>query len=432
MKNKYIFLLIAVFIMTGGSLFGQNAQNLNFNTTVAGRLDSGSEIWYRISPSQTGFISVETTGDTDTFMEFYDSNRNLLMVDDDGGEGYNARIEYYVTAGTAYLIKVRGYNSDETGPYQISARNLPMPQPVDLRIGGTPLSAALSAGGYNWYSVRAASNGILTVETTGNLDTYIDAYNSSYKFIASDDDSGDDLNARIEIFTEANQTYLFRVRSYDSSESGRYQISAANVAVTELRAGGSSVSGTITEDGENWYSVRTTASGLLIVETTGNIDTMLEAYDASFYFIGYDDDGGVDYNARLEIVAEANQMYFFLLTAYENGRYQISAKTSAFPAPVALTIGREVSGNLGEGGSNWYSVRTTARGTLIVETTGDTDTFLEVYDSSYKFLDSDDDSGEDLNARIEFSVEANQTYIFRLKGFDSSESGRYQIFARMR
>ena len=326
MNKKYFFLLIAVFIIAGGSLFGQNAQNLNLNTTVSGKLDYGSEVWYRISPSQTGFISVETFGETDTYIEFYDSNRKLLAEDDDSGEEFNACIFYYVTAGSSYLIKVRGYDSEETGPYQILAASIP---------------------------------------------------------------------------------------------------------TTELRVGGNSVSGTITEDGANWYSVRSTG-GLLIVETTGNTDTLLEAYNGFNNFIGYDDDSGADYNARLEILTEANQTYLIILTAYESGRYQISAKSAALPALTALTMGREIPGNLAEGGSNWYSVRTTARGTLIVETTGDTDTFLDAYDSSYKFLTNDDDGGEGYNARIELSVEANQTYIFKLTGYDPSESGRYQIFARMR
>jgi hypothetical protein len=435
-KTKYVFLFVVVFLLAGGGLFAQNAQNLNFGSLVSGRLSSGSEVWYRVTPAQSGFISVETKGDTDTYIEFYDSARNLLTEDDDSGEAYNAYVDYYVTAGTAYLIKVRSYDSSISGAFQILASYLPAPNPVELRIGGASTSATLAAGGSDWYSVRTASSGIIIVETTGNLDTYLEAYDSSYKFLGADDDSGNGYNAKLDVFVEANQTYFFRVKDYDKEESGRYQISAKNASVTELRIGGNQVSGNLTAGGSIWYSVRTTARGMLVVETTGSTDTYLEVFSASNGYLGADDDSGKDLNARLEILSEAGQTYFFRLMAYEeeSGRFQISAKSSPIPVPVELGVGRELPGTLAAGGSNWYSVSTASRGTLIVETTGDTDTFLEAYTESYELLTFDDDSGSGLNARIELPVGANETYIFRLKAYDSTIpiSGNYQIFARLR
>ena len=65
---------------------------------------------------------METTGDTDTYMEFYDATtRELLASDDDSGSGYNARITHNVEAGRRYITKVRGYSPSETGSYGFRA-----------------------------------------------------------------------------------------------------------------------------------------------------------------------------------------------------------------------------------------------------------------------------------------------------------------------
>jgi opacity protein-like surface antigen len=48
---------------------------------------------------------------------------------------------------------------------------------------------------------------------------------------------------------------------------------------------------------------------------------------------------------------------------------------------------------------------------LVVYTEGDADTQVAVYDSSAKLIAEDDDSGEDLNARINVQVSAGTYYI---------------------
>jgi len=57
----------------------------------------------------------------DTYLELYDNNRILISENDDGGEGYNAKLEIIATAGKTYFIKLRSYNNDENGPFRIFA-----------------------------------------------------------------------------------------------------------------------------------------------------------------------------------------------------------------------------------------------------------------------------------------------------------------------
>jgi hypothetical protein len=200
--------------------------------------------------------------------------------------------------------------------------------------------------------------------------------------------------------------------------------------MTELRAN-SFLNGNISYGEQYWFSVRAVQNGLLVVETTGDTDTLLEARDENFSVLYIDDDSGEELNARVEIDVKAGKTYYFKLWAYDNtsGSYRIMANNTGYPVPTQLNPGSFVSGNISPGGKYWYSVRTARSGTLVVETTGNIDTYLDAYTDSYDFITSDDDGGEGYNARIEIPVEANRTYIFKLRGYDSETSGSYRIFA---
>jgi hypothetical protein len=265
----------------------------------------------------------------------------------------------------------------------------------ELRVNNF-ISENLRPGQVIWYSVRATQAGILIVETLGNTDTFLEVYDSRQNLITSDDDGGYDTNAKIEIIVNAGETYFFKLRGYHSSTSGQFRIFAdlkPMPQMTELRIG-SFFSGNITSD----------------------------------------DDGGENTNAKINIVCKSGKTYYFKLTGYgdTSGPYRIMAGINPFPIPTQLNPGTFRDGYITPGGEYWYSVRASAAGVIVVETTGSTDTFLDVYDFSFDWITSDDDGGDGFNARIEIPAEANRVYIFRLRGYSTSESGSYRIFASIR
>jgi hypothetical protein len=311
---------------------------------------------------------------------------------------------------------------------------------AELRLD-TDVSGNISEGAIYWYRVRAAQNGNLTVETNGSLDTYMEAYDESYNLLGADDDSGNGYNARLNINAVAGQSYLFKVKAFNNEISGPYRVwashrgiapmIAANTVITELRIG-TMVSGNLSGGEEYWYSIRSAQSGYVTVETSGNIDTYLEVYDSSYNLFSQDDDGGEGSNAKIVIIASAGTTFFYKLKGYSSivsGPYRISASIAPFLTPTELRFNASVSGNLREGGESWYSVRATENGYITVRTAGSTDTFLEVFDSSYRPLASDDDSGEGYNALVQIQVQVGQTYVIRLRGPHSGITGPYLIQA---
>ena len=88
-----------------------------------GRIDPAGDVdYFRVRVSESGTLTVFTSGDMDTRGYLYDSNERQLASNDDGGanDGSNFRIQREVAAGT-YYVRVEAYYRDATGAYGIHA-----------------------------------------------------------------------------------------------------------------------------------------------------------------------------------------------------------------------------------------------------------------------------------------------------------------------
>ena len=333
MRTKIMCLFIVSIFFAAGSLFAQTTQELRIGSFNSGNLGPGQEIWYSVTTTQAGILTVETISNFDTYLEAYDAQRNFIKDDDDSGEGLNARIEILASANTTYHFLLRGYSDHHTGPFRIFAAIEPMPVLTELRIGAFR-TGFIEADESYWFSVRASENGLLLVETTGDTDTYLELYNENFVLLATDDDGGEDLNARIEIPVRAGATFYYKLRAY-GSHSGPYRIIASSrpfptptpMTLRNIH------SGTIFE-GDSWYSVRTTQRGYLIVSAvcaTGYSNFILDVYSESYELM---DDDGRGHNALKIIPVEANRTYIIRLKGYsnwDNGPYYIFALQEQHP-----------------------------------------------------------------------------------------------------
>ena len=195
---------------------------------------------------------------------------------------------------------------------------------------GTQISGTLKAGEEQWFSVRPPGDGIVVVETFGDdIDTYLEVYDDVRNFISENDDGGEGVNARLEIFVDAGQTYLFKLRCYSEEESGPYRLLATFESLAADREQNTDRSRAvlikpwepipvfIRSAGESrWYRYDlTNPESLLIVETTGSLDTLLTIYDDRGRVIEEDDDSGEDSNAYLMLRRGRGTVYIEV-TAY--------------------------------------------------------------------------------------------------------------------
>ena len=130
------------------------ATSVTPGSSTRGHLErQGDNDYFRVRLSRPGSLTVYTTGNTDTYGILW-HNSQRLESDDDGGAGYNFRIERLVSAGT-YNIQVRGYDNKATGRYT-------------LAVGFTP-----STSSTNWNTVYWAVDrgGCYTVAWSFNNST---------------------------------------------------------------------------------------------------------------------------------------------------------------------------------------------------------------------------------------------------------------------
>jgi len=100
-------------------------------------------------------------------------------------------------------------------------------------------------------------------------------------------------------------------------------------------------------------------------------------------------------------------------------------------SPVSYEIGTDLSSavvmerSLSEGDADYFLLVSQGDGRLLIETTGNTDTTMELYNEEGSRLSSNDDGGSDTNARITYGVREGARYIAVVKGYDSSTTGSY-------
>ncbi|HBS26060.1 MAG TPA: hypothetical protein DD827_02845, partial [Gammaproteobacteria bacterium] len=114
---------------------------------ASGIVEPGEIDRFRLDLSRQATIRIETFGDSDTFMTLFgpDDPTREIANNDDGGEGFNARITQTLSAGS-YFIELRLFDSARTGGYRIQASSVvSAPSIPSLSIGAAPVTASIAA-----------------------------------------------------------------------------------------------------------------------------------------------------------------------------------------------------------------------------------------------------------------------------------------------
>ena len=131
-----------------------------------------------------------------------------------------------IPAGS-YVVRVRLFNSGETGDYSIGVSRGGGSAIPQLVVDGPTLDAAISAGSESdLYRFQAQSQGDYVIETRGPTDTFLSLFGpgSQTDLIASNDDGGFFRNSRISRRLDPGE-YFVRVRHFSTLGTGPYRVS---------------------------------------------------------------------------------------------------------------------------------------------------------------------------------------------------------------
>ena len=132
-----------------------SATSMSLNSSRNGRLEvNGDQDVFRVTVSESGTLSVSTSGGTDTVGALYDAAQVMLAQNDDSGiNGRNFGFDAAVSAGTYYVV-VSGYDNATTGNYTLDVsftadNKTTPPDPVDPPVN-PPVTDDGGGGSLGW------------------------------------------------------------------------------------------------------------------------------------------------------------------------------------------------------------------------------------------------------------------------------------------
>jgi hypothetical protein len=200
------------------------------------------DLWYTVTAPGTGSITVDVCGASyDSMIEVFTgpcASLSYLTCDDDGC-ALASRVQFVVTPGTTYRLRVGGYGAFQ-GTGFVTAVYTPSAGGNDDCIGATPLvldvpvsydttgaslsspawSCALNGGPDLWYSYTAAATGDLRVTTCGSgydsaLEVFTGGCGALVSIACNDDVCA--MQAQITWPATAGTAYLIRVGGWNSA-----------------------------------------------------------------------------------------------------------------------------------------------------------------------------------------------------------------------
>ena len=178
----------------------------------------------------------------DTVVQVYRvGNASALAEDDDGGDGTNSRLDFVAPESGDYLVCVSSYGGRGSGTYTIGVTPAAaLPPPATRPTGserarwqvyeGTLEDGDPQDGGKSFddYEINlAAGERALIGLDSGDFDPVLNVYASPRRGgqpVASDDDSGTDLNAFLVFAPEQGGTFIVRATTFSDSSRGRYRL----------------------------------------------------------------------------------------------------------------------------------------------------------------------------------------------------------------
>jgi hypothetical protein len=168
-------------------------------------------------------------------LTLYDSNGQQVAYDDDGGTDTNAYLTFMTPTGGTYFASVSSFGNTGTGRYWLGVSDTDVPghmgtdENLDAANGDDRLSRIDMNGDEDNYRVQLEAGQTYMISVSGEGDTpladpFVAVLNESEERIASDDDSGPGLDARLRFTPEQSGTFLIQASGLGGS-IGWYQIS---------------------------------------------------------------------------------------------------------------------------------------------------------------------------------------------------------------
>jgi hypothetical protein len=247
-----------------------SATPVTLNSTFSGFLAPTSDVdYFRFTLSGNTAVTAQASSVFDSLGTLYDANCMQIAEDDDGAGNLDFRLQRTLPAGTWYL-RVASFGGASGGSYQVAISGVATGDDHgDSCATATGVSVGTTFGGslspstdVDFFRFTLGSTTTVTAAASSTFDSLGTLYDSNCSFVAADDDSGGDLDFRLQRTLSAGTWYL-RVSSFSSASSGNYTVALSGSAQ-------SNISATVRITNYLIYPVRVRANGVLLGTAAGS------------------------------------------------------------------------------------------------------------------------------------------------------------------
>ena len=401
---------------------------LNLGGSVSGNLEAANDTdWFAInlSQDQTVVLSLEgnPTGQgtlSDPYLTVFDFGGNELDRDDDGGDGFNSRLEFTPPSTGTFYVEARGFGGN-SGTYRLSAQAAAPQAPTvvddyssdtgtagQIGVGGSVLGNLEASSDEDWFAISLSQGQTVVFDLQGEdtgqgtlSDPYLTIFDQFGNQVDSNDDGGSGYNSQLTFTAPASGVYFVEARGF-AGASGTYLLSAAPGAaapppVADDYPADSSTPGFVAVDGfatgvieqaddADWFGLQLAAGQTVDLSLEGSAtgggdlnDPLMVIYDQFGNQLDRNDDGGEGLNSSLSFTAPSAGTYYVSAEAFgaSTGSYTLYVD-DATPAQVGgkgpsddyagdasttgfLSVGGSVSGNLEQiDDTDWFAIQLSA------------------------------------------------------------------------
>ena len=311
--------------MLEGWVYCPSAPELSLDAPVSGKISRETQSCYSFkAEADTQYsLSVNSPDDTDTTIELYDSQGNLLASDDDSGRGYNPFLSFNFNQSGTYYAMVNGMFPDATGNFELTLEGISAcSNPQALEVGKT-IHANLQEGGKDCYSFEAISGEGLDFYVESDILMVLTLYDQTGQEIASVGRTGDNFTPHLVTTIPADGTYFFTIIILGKTGSGEYSLRMESLRASESCiqdaqqvAIGNVIDGSITPDAQSCYSLVGSLGERVLLWVEAEIDTQLVLYLPNGIELTRDDDSGGNTNPRLVTTLPEEGIYTIAVEGY--------------------------------------------------------------------------------------------------------------------
>ncbi|MEM9019626.1 MAG: caspase family protein [Planctomycetota bacterium] len=406
-------------------------------------------------------LTIELTSyDFDTYLVLESEDGKQLWENDDFRDSQDVSyLSETIEQAGRYFIIVTSYDPQETGDYDLTIRRgAPPPMAVepatDRHDGELARGDAVRRGGEyaDQYEIEGVAGETVTIDLrSGEFDTYLvfEQLEGAKEDWENDDHNNNPNHSQLSVVLPANGKYAVYASSFDSDETGAYQITITHLPPRE----GKLIQGELTRDdparpfGEHvdWIELPTEPGQTIEVRlTAAAFDTFLIVETPSGKQEENDDWEGRGDESRIEFRVTEPGIHRIGVSSFqprETGSYTLDVLI--LPAPDTDTLrevqvlapGRDMPGELMFGDATMdygeltdrYRFEAVAGQQVTIDLKSqEFDTFLKLIAPSGKEFINDDFDG---TAHSQISFIAEETGVYRLYAacYDADVTGNYTL-----